>query len=304
MGHAPEQIELGVPFPHPPLGRHRGAGETCFGSYFTGIGRTRYVMVADVLAINIPLTYLLVFGAGPVPALGIAGAAWAIVASSVTAVAVFAGFYFRREHRMHFAVAASLHLDSGILRRWMRLGVPAGVEQFLNVAAFNLFLLMFQSYGVGIRVCGDRLQLGHRFLHSHARPERRDHQPGRPLRRRGQSGAHARGGVGRSRDGHRLLERDGGSILLCPRTARGDLPVQHPGSRSDPPLATMMMIGLSAYTMADAVILIVGGVLRGAGDTKWLMWASILLHWLMLIVEVFVIEVWELARRAGLCSYS
>ena len=68
------------------------------------------------------------------------------------------------------------------------------------------------------------------------------------------------------------------------------------------PLATMMMIGLSAYAMADAVILIVGGVLRGAGDTKWLMWASILLHWLMLIVEVFVIEVWntpELGSRTA-----
>ena len=59
------------------------------------------------------------------------------------------------------------------------------------------------------------------------------------------------------------------------------------------------MIGLSAYTMADAVILIVGGVLRGAGDTRWLMWASILLHWLMLIVEVFVIEVWELGSRTA-----
>jgi len=65
------------------------------------------------------------------------------------------------------------------------------------------------------------------------------------------------------------------------------------------PLASMMMIGLSAYAMADATILIVGGVLRGAGDTKWLMWASIILHWPMLIVEVLVIEVWEMGSRAA-----
>ena len=42
----------------------------------------------------------------------------------------------------------SLRFDPGIMRRYLRLGVPAGVESFLNMATFNLFLLMFQSYGV------------------------------------------------------------------------------------------------------------------------------------------------------------
>lgn len=35
-----------------------------------------------------------------------------------------------------------------ILRRFWRLGFPSGLELFLNVAAFNLFLLMFQSYSI------------------------------------------------------------------------------------------------------------------------------------------------------------
>ena len=50
----------------------------------------------------------------------------------------------------------------GILRRFWRLGFPSGLELFLNVAAFNLFLLMFQSYGVTEgRRSGHRIQLGY-----------------------------------------------------------------------------------------------------------------------------------------------
>lgn len=303
MGHAPEQIELEERYFLILLwGAIAPLVKTCFGSYFTGIGRTRYVMVADVLsvAINIPLTYALVFGIGPVPALGIAGAAWATVVSSVIAVAVFVGFYLGQAHRARFAVAASLRLDPGILRRWMRLGVPAGVEQFLNVAAFNLFLLMFQSYGVaesasaaivfnwdivsfipmlGLNVA--IISLVGRYVGA-----------GSPERVREVVRTALLMGIGYS--------SVTAAIFFL---AREPLVAIFLSSTPDPaailPLATMMMIGLSAYTMADAVILIVGGVLRGAGDTRWLMWASILLHWLMLIVEVFVIEVWELGSRTA-----
>jgi multidrug resistance protein, MATE family len=57
-------------------------------------------------------------------------------------------------------------------------------------------------------------------------------------------------------------------------------------------LANTMMIGLVTYMMADATILIAGGALRGAGDTRWIMVTSISVHWLMLVVQYFVIVVY------------
>jgi MATE family multidrug resistance protein len=59
-------------------------------------------------------------------------------------------------------------------------------------------------------------------------------------------------------------------------------------------LAGLMMIGLSTYMLADAVILICGGALRGAGDTRWIMATSITVHWLMLLVQYLVIVVYKL----------
>ena len=57
-------------------------------------------------------------------------------------------------------------------------------------------------------------------------------------------------------------------------------------------LASHMMIGLVTYMVADATILICGGVLRGAGDTRWIMITSVTVHWAMLVVQYFVILVY------------
>jgi MATE family multidrug resistance protein len=64
-------------------------------------------------------------------------------------------------------------------------------------------------------------------------------------------------------------------------------------------LASYMMLGLSSYVMADAIILVSGGVLRGAGDTRWLMIASVSLHWAMLVAQYVVIKVLVLGPRTA-----
>jgi multidrug resistance protein, MATE family len=58
-------------------------------------------------------------------------------------------------------------------------------------------------------------------------------------------------------------------------------------------LANPMMIGLTTYMLADATILIAGGALRGAGDTRWIMLTSISVHWLMLVIQYFVIVIYK-----------
>ena len=59
-------------------------------------------------------------------------------------------------------------------------------------------------------------------------------------------------------------------------------------------LAVLMMVGLALYVVADGLNLAASGVLRGAGDTRWLMMMSVSLHWLMLIAQILIIKVWQL----------
>jgi len=68
-------------------------------------------------------------------------------------------------------------------------------------------------------------------------------------------------------------------------------------------LSAWMMIGLSSYVLADAVILVSGGILRGAGDTRWLMIASVTLHWAMLVAQFFIIQVFRMSPKASWIAF-
>lgn len=86
----------------------------CIASYFSGIGRTRVVMIADVLgvALNIPLSYCLIFGELGLPAMGIEGAAWGTVIASLFSLLLFIGFYLERGNCEAFTVLRSFHLTA------------------------------------------------------------------------------------------------------------------------------------------------------------------------------------------------
>lgn len=53
----------------------------------------------------------------------------------------------------------------------------------------------------------------------------------------------------------------------------------------------LRMAGL--YTMADSTQLVFAGALRGAGDTKWVMRASVILHWIFAVIAIVLIRVIE-----------
>jgi len=307
MGHEPAQVALertyylilmsGVLFT---------LAKVCISSYFAGIGRTHVVMICDVfgLVVNVPLCYAMAFGKLGFPALGIVGAGISTVASTLISLLLFAVFYFRKEHRDSFSVLQSFSLDIKILRRFWRLGFPSGLELFLNIAAFNLFLLMFQSYGIahgaaaaivfnwdilsfipmiGLHI-GVISMIG-RFV-----------------------GARDMARVNQVMTAAFVLALSYGAML-----ATVYIVFRYPLVEVFAPpsgdftairdLSAFMMIGLSSYVLADAVILVSGGILRGAGDTRWLMIASVTLHWAMLVAQYFIILVFGLSPKVSWIAF-
>lgn len=276
--------------------------KTCLASYFTGIGETRVVMIADTLgvALNIPLSYVLIFGAAGIPEMGIVGAAYGTIISTIFSLGIFLLFYFERTHRKKFSVDESFRFDTGILARFVRLGFPSGIEMFLNVAAFNLFLLMFQSYGVAEAASAaivfnwDILS----FVPMIGLNVAIISLVGRFIGAEDMSGLREviKAGFTMGLIYSAILA----VIFLIFRAPLVDVFVEPgPDYEAIMTLGVFMMVGLASYVMADATILIAGGVLRGAGDTKWLMWVSIILHWLMLLVQYLVIHVWQMGPKVS-----
>ena len=307
MGHEPAQVELERTYYLILMsGVLVTLAKVCISSYFAGIGRTHVVMICDVfgLFINIPLCYVMVFGKLGFPALGIVGAGISTVVATVLGFALFVAFYFRKEHRDTFAVRDSFSLDVKILRRFWRLGFPSGLELFLNVAAFNLFLLMFQSYGIAegasaaIVFNWDILS----FIPMIGLSVGIISMIGRFV------GARDMARVNEVMTAAFAVALAYSALLaIVYSTFRYPLvEVFAPPSGDFSAIREMsafMMIGLSSYVMADAVILVCGGILRGAGDTRWLMVASVSLHWAMLVAQFLIFRVFELSPRVSWIAF-
>tara|TARA_R110001592_G_scaffold363248_6_gene682319 strand:- start:13280 stop:14647 length:1368 start_codon:yes stop_codon:yes gene_type:complete len=271
--------------------------KACFASYFAGLGRTRVIMVADVLSVllNIPLSWMLIFGKFGLPQLGIAGAALSTVIASLFGLMLYLKFYFSSAHMRQFQVGKSFRLDRGIMRRYLRLGFPAGLESFLNMGTFNMFLLLFQSYGV---VQGAAMSIVFNW----------DMLSFVPMIGLSISVMSLIGRFVGMRDmdrtnqvissGFILALGYSGVLVVLFMLFRMELVdvFRTPGEEFADirDLAGNMMFGLCTYLLADATIQIAGGTLRGAGDTRWVMATSILLHALMLAAQYFVIVVYEL----------
>ncbi|MCD6388681.1 MAG: MATE family efflux transporter [Desulfobulbaceae bacterium] len=117
--------------------------------FFTGKGQTRPVMLANILgmAINIPLDYALINGLWGLPELGIRGAgiatviAWAVTAGFLTLCTFSLGQ--RREYRLF----ETMGLDREIFFRLLRYGVPGALQYSMDIFAFTFFILMVGRMG-------------------------------------------------------------------------------------------------------------------------------------------------------------
>jgi len=301
MGHAPQQLALErIYYQVLIIGCFFTLAKAVIASYFSGIGSTRVVMIADVLGVlmNIPLSYVLIFGKLGFPELGIVGAAWGTVIASMFALVIYGVFYFNIVHRRQFHVMESFHFDAGIMRRYIRLGFPAGFEMFMNVATFNLFVLLFQSYGIA---AGAAAAIVFNWDMMSFVPMIGLHIAVMSLIGRYVGAGDMTRANGVIAAGFKMALSYSAVLGVLFILFRVELINVFARSGDDfseiIDLGSFMMIGMACYVMADAAILIASGALRGAGDTRWLMTTSILLHWLMLIAQYFIIVVYGYGPR-------
>lgn len=117
--------------------------------FFSGIGETKIVMKAAFVGmiVNVACNFVLIYGLGPIPALGVAGAAYGtLIGNLVSTVILFAKF-FAKSCNSRFNTRSSFAFSWPLTRELLQKGVPSGVEMFLNMSAFQLMILMFHALG-------------------------------------------------------------------------------------------------------------------------------------------------------------
>lgn len=123
-----------------------GAG---MATFFSGRGQTRPVMFVSMagMLFNIPLDYALINGWWIFPELGILGAALATVSSWMLIVLLYSLLIFDRPNIARFNLISNRAFDRDIFSRLIKFGLPGSLQFSLDVFAFTFFVFMVGRLG-------------------------------------------------------------------------------------------------------------------------------------------------------------
>ncbi|MGD9040646.1 MAG: MATE family efflux transporter [Desulfobacteraceae bacterium] len=275
-----------------------GAGLVVLGSalacFYTGRGLTRAVMLVHMLGagVNIPLDYCLINGVGPFPELGIVGAALATLTASIVIVIIFALLIFSPKNRARFGTWKNRPFDSDLFARLMRYGLPSGIQFFLEIFGITFFIQMLGRLG-DLELAASNIVLAIEMLAF--LPMVGFHIGNATLvgqaigRGRPEDGIYSTSSALHITMAYMMLLAT--AFVLAPEPLlnlfRGDnhTPAQYAEIMD---LGVVLMRFVAVFCFFDALNLIFSGAIKGAGDTRFIMWTIAALSVGVMIIPVYL----------------
>jgi putative MATE family efflux protein len=133
-----------------------------YQSLMRGLGVVQVPMLIVLLTVilNFALDPLFIFGWGPIPAMGVGGAAMATLSTQALAAVIGFTLLFSGRHGLRPRLA-DFRPDWKVIGRTFKLGLPASVEQAMRALSFTLMTLLVSSFGT---IAVDAYGLGLRIL--------------------------------------------------------------------------------------------------------------------------------------------
>lgn len=260
-------------------------------SFFTGLGLTRVIFVVNVIGnlVNVVLDYILIFGKFGFPHLGLAGAAYATVCATAVqwAILSLAAHGHVERHAPHRLSAEMFALTGKILK----FGLPSGAYSFLNLISFTIFVFILGLVGHVEAAVSNACFTVNYLLFA-------------PMEGLAQGAATLVGQSQGARDSKKAEKYAINTLILGLSVAAAlsiltlvfHRPILAMFAPDDPAIAARfqelgltLLLLMTAWQLFDAADIIIGGALKGAGDTKfvfyWMLFCSIVL-WLPLVLVV------------------
>lgn len=270
---------------------------TALSCYFNGQRRTTVVMIISMMAVgmNFVLACLLVYGYGPIPAMGMRGAALATVLARCAEVITYAGLIASDASRRRLPFWSSWKPDFGLLKQFIRFGVPSGLHYFVDYSGFAAFLMILGTISseslaatnlafsvnglifVPLLGFGTAIQtlVGHHLGSGH--PE---------IARRTTRNAAIMGLIWTGTTGLILLLIP--NLALQPFSLFAD-ESQKVSMATVSTTASMLLNFVAIYSIFDALAVVYSSALRGAGDTVFPMMITLLFSWCVMVLPAWLI---------------
>ena len=266
--------------------------------FFSGRGDTRTPMLASLASnvANIALDYAMIFGHWGFPAWGIAGAAAATVISSALGLAILLALYVRKEFREEYATWSGRRLEWRLMGPLLRYGVPSSINSLQDVGAFTFFVVL-----LGRLPAADMAASNIAFSINNV--------AFMPLLGMGMAATilvgqyqGARKSATAERAGFTALKMAwvymgvvALSFLLFPQPYFALFTGDAPGMVSLGEVlgkGRWLLAMMALWGLLDAINLVVGGALKGAGDTRFVLVYSALTTWLVWMPGELALLLW------------
>jgi MATE family multidrug resistance protein len=295
VGHAPEVQRLEVTyFRILCLGSGVYIVGMSLSSFYTGRGVTRPVMIIHFIGmfLNVPLDYALINGFWIFPELGIVGAGLATVFAWTVITVLIAVIVFTRTNDRVFKVLKNYHFNHDLFQRLLRFGIPSALQFSLDVFAFLFFVFIVGRIGKAeLAVTNIAISL--------------DSVSFRPLTGFALGASTLVGqALGRNRPEQAVDAAKATMaivagyisvlILLYLFVPQPLLELFRPGDISPESFSHIKGMGVvvlrfvAAYLLLDGLYMISTAVLKGAGDTKFIMWSVGLLSLFGMVVPLYI----------------
>lgn len=259
------------------------AALSCFWS---GRGKTLMVMMVNLLVVvcNIPFNYLLIYGNSfsiggvsvTIPEMGITGAAWGTVCAGSVGMLIYAANFFAPRNARKYGVFKKI-IDPELFKRMLRFGSPNGMQMFLDLTAFNAFVVVLGKISPDVLAASGVAFSINALAFT-------------PMIGMGQSVAILTGQAVGAKD-IPAAERAVRSALILVWIYMGIMgtmfivypdPVFHifalePGRVLE--LTRTMIKFIAGYLLFDGLFIVYSSAVKGAGDTKFAMWVGVILAW-------------------------
>jgi MATE family multidrug resistance protein len=271
--------------------------------FYSGRGKTWVVMIVDAgaVVINLILACVLVLGWG-VESWGVAGAAWATVLAQWCRAAMYAGLALMPANRAAFNTA-DIKPDTQLLRRMIRFGGPSGVQMMLDVSGFAVFMMFVAEIGAAE---AEATSLAFRISQVAFMPVWGFGMATAVLvgQKLGEDRADLAVRAARTTLTLSMIYMGAISLVfvLAPRLflqtffTHGEAPAATasiPTGVDVEAMTSYLMRFVAAYNMFDAAVIIFVSVLRGAGDTRFVMFVSCCMSFLMALGTYVGVNVLE-----------
>lgn len=249
--------------------------------YLQAMNLVRAFMVSVIAAnvLNVFVNWVLVFGNLGAPALGAVGSAWATVASRTAMAVMLAGYtVLHAWHRDTGLLRTPLRIEMPLLRRIVRIGLPAAGQVLLESGFFNVAALLAARFGA-VPLAAHQIAISaasFSFMAPLGISSAAAVRVGQAVGRKDASAARRAGWTAIGTGGCAMVAFALAFLLLGNEIARvftDEQPVIH--------LAASILSVAALFQLFDGTQIVAVGALRGLGETRLPFRIAALSYWLV-----------------------